>query len=331
MKKYVGKRVLKTGIAVSLSFFISSLFGLESSFSAVVSLIGLKETTQKTFRYGATLIFGSILSLVTGLLIVFLLGSSPLSFGLGTIIMISLLVSLKLSEGLVLSIVVMYHVLDNYPRAIGEFFFFSINELSLILIGISISVAVNILFPQKHNDFLDRTIDNIYKTLSDHLMLLSDNIVNPSCNAVSPASLEKLRKSIKKLIEKAELSKENILHENKKEHYNALIQKLKTLKKLIYMLEDMSKEANRLCEKRNHSNTISKALRLLSRIQRFPEQTTPSSYQRLFLSLNHLHGKFEESPLPSSRKEFEDRSALYHLYLNIMEYADELFLIKKYD
>lgn len=325
----IGKRMLKTGIAVTLSLAISSLFNLESTFAAVVALIGLKETTQKTFRYSATLIYGSILSMIIGLIIVFLLGNNPLSFGIATIIIIAILVALKLNEGLILSVIVMYHVIENSPKEISDFLSFSIQEFSLIFIGISISLLINIVFPQKHNNYLEKNINELYVTMSDQLILLSEKILNPACNnQVNTSSLIKQRRNIKKLIDKAELSKENILNESKKEYYDSLIDKLVSLKKLLYLLEDMSKETNRLCETYNHSSIISKAFKILSRIQRYPEHTTPSSYKRLSLSLKHLHDEFEKSPLPTSRKEFEDRSALFHLYLSILEYADELFLLK---
>lgn len=331
-KKIIGKRILKTGIAVSLALIISSLLNLDSTFAAIVALIGLKETTQKTFRYSLTLIYGSIIALAIGLIIVLLLGNNPLSFGLGTIIIIALLVALRLNEGLILSVIVMYHVLENYPKEISEFLSFSIQELTLIIVGILVSVFVNVILPQKHDNYLEKNIEDLNVKLSDYLMQLADKIANPSCNsAVNISTLPSLKNNINKLIEKAQLSKENTLHENKKEQYDSIITKLTTLNKLIYMLEDMSKETNRLCENYDHSELISKALRVLARIQRFPENTSPSSYKRLSLSLKHLHDEFEWSPLPASRKEFEDRSSLYHLYLDIIEYADELFLLKKID
>ncbi len=327
MRKLVGKRVIKTGFAVSIALMISSLLGFDSTFAGVVSLIGLKETTKKSFQYGTTLIFGSFIALIIGLGLVHLTGNNPLAFGLGTIVTITLLVTFRLYDGLILSVIVMYHVLENFPTKWHDFFQFTFHEISVILIGIITSVGINFLFPQKHHRYLEKKIEEIYVQLSDHLSQIAKNISDPKRNNIETALLEKERKSIRKLIEKAEISNENIINEKEKEYYKGLSDKLKILKKLLFMLEDITRETNRLEKNYLHSETIAKAFTILKRIQRFPEQTSASTYKRLFYSLKHLHEEFKDSPLPESRIEFEDRSSLYHLYLHTMEYADELFLI----
>jgi len=327
MTKYIGKRVLKTGLAVTLALIISMLLNIPSTFAAVVALIGLKESTHKTVRYGITLIYGSIIALILGLIILALFGSNPVSFGIGTILIIPLLVWLKLNDGLILSVVVLYHVIDSYALSLEKFFVFSLQEFSLLIIGVSVSVIVNLIFPQHYSDYIEKNLSYFNKYLSNQLNFLADKIANPTCVASSFSSLTKQRNNIRALIKHAELSKENSLLPQKKEYYDSLISQLEKQKRLTFIYEDMLKEANRLCETYQHSHTIAKALRILARIQRYPEHTTPSSYKRLSLSLTNLHDEFEKSKLPSNRKEFEDRASLYHIYLDILDYADQLFLL----
>ncbi|TCS82097.1 aromatic acid exporter family protein [Tepidibacillus fermentans] len=325
MKKFIGTRMLKTGIGVSFALLVSQLLQLNSTFAGVVTLIGMKETTKKSVQYGFTLFVGSILSLITGFIIENSVGVGPLTFGLGTILIIAILVAFHLIDGLILSVIVMYHTFDAFPMDFYEFLSFSARELLILTIGILVSIIVNLVAPQKYDSQLKEEIDHYYSVLSEYLFSIAKWIQKPTKEF--PFSLNEIhqqRKFVKKLIEKAEIGMENYLLSSNKIQYEAFIVELKTIQKLISIIEDMIIEVKRISATRLQTYPVAQALELVAKIQLNPEKTTLSTYQRTKRVLDHLEEYFKSSPLPETRGEFVDRSSLHHLFLYLQDYLDVL-------
>ncbi|MFV9510358.1 aromatic acid exporter family protein [Tepidibacillus sp. LV47] len=328
MRKFIGPRILKTGIGVTFALIVSQLLHLNTTFTGVVTLIGMKETIKKTVQYGSTLFAGSILSLIVGFILGTSLGVSPLIFGLGTILIIAILVAFRLVDGLILSVIVMYHVFDAFPMDFYQFVSFSFRELLILIIGILSSIIVNLLAPQKYDQQLKEEIDHYYSILSEYLLSIAKWIKNPEKEL--PLSLHEFyqhQKDIKRLIKKAEIGIENCFSANSKIQYESYIMKFKAIQKLISIIEDMMLEMKRISGTHLQTYPVSRAMELLAKIQQHPEETTYSTYQRTKVVLNHLNEYFELSPLPETRSEFIDRSSLHHLFLSIYDYLEILTLL----
>lgn len=329
VKKIIGMRILKTGIAVTMSLVISQLLGIPSSFAGVVALIGVKLTTKKSLHYGSTLLLGSFLSVFLGLIIGIYIGTGPIAFGLSTIIAIAILVAFRLVDGLILAVVVMYHVIEAMPISLEEFWSFSINELVIVFIGIASSVIVNTVAPQKFNQKLENNIDDYYHLLTSFLNGISGTIRKPAISKILSTSDYLIHRSkIRGLIENAEMGKENCLTLHAGQQYDVLIKKLKSLQKLLTIIEEMSLEVKRLSTTNVYSDHVAKTIDLLAKIQHHPEKTTLSTYKRIFVLMDNLKEYFQNSPLPETRQEFVDRSYLHHLFLYTNDYIDTLFLLK---
>ena len=331
MKKILGPRILKTGVAVSLSLLITQLIGINSSFAGVVSLIGVKQTTKRSLHYGITLFLGSIVSIFIGIFVGLYLGSGPIAFGFATIIAIPFLVAFGFAEGLVLALVVMYHIIEAPPITIDQFWFISFHELILVFIGISISVMVNLAAPQRFEKNIQEGINSFYLQLSNYLHQVSLALQTP-CNSIKVLSAEEyLAKinTIKRLSENADLGRENSITQQERLQYDQLIFKLRSLRGLLDILEAVAIESRRLSCSYIYSEQIAKVLELLAKIQANPEKTTISSYHRIFKLMSKLEQYFDNSPLPASREEFVNRSALHHIFLSLKDYIDSLFVLKE--
>ncbi|OEF99870.1 hypothetical protein BHF71_01470 [Vulcanibacillus modesticaldus] len=332
MKIPIGSRILKSGIAVTIALFTSQFFGIDSNFAGVVALIGVKQTTKKSIDYGVTLLLGSILSIFIGILVGFNIGTGPLAFGIATIIAIAAIVTLNLTEGLILAVVVMYHVLAAISTTLDTIWIFSIKELIYVLIGIAISVIINAIAPQKYEHQLEENIKYHYKLFSKHLYEIAEAITNPSSSKTpNKNNILNHRIMLKQMLNQAEIGRENCLHSLSKDKYELYIYKLKSLQKLLALLTDISSETDRLSDSYIYSEKVAKMFKILAKIQLNPETTTSSSYKRVFNSIDDLNKYFQDSPLPETRREFEDRSLLYHLFLYVNDYLELLFLLKKTD
>lgn len=328
IKKILGTRILKTGFAVTLALLLTQLLDIESSFAGVVALIGMKQTTKKSLHYGSTLLLGSIISIALGLLFGMYIGTGPVAFGLSTVIGIAILVAFTLTEGLILAIVVMYHVLEAFPIS-DEIWTFLSREIIIVFIGIVVSVAINIIAPQRFNKQIQENIQSYYHLFHDYLNQITEAIRTPSiARIIGREDFMNHRLKLRQLIQNAEISKENCLTAKGQKQYDQLIYQIKLLQKLLTIIEDMSIELKRISGTYIYSEQVAKAIDLLAKIQYDPEKTTLSSYKRIFVSLDHLRQYFNQSPLPESRQEFVDRSSLHHLFLYTNDYIDVLFLLR---
>lgn len=269
MKYKIGKRIIKTGIAVSLSIGLAHALGFTTTFSGVVALIAMKETSKRTIRYGVTLFLGSLLSVIIGLILGVFLGKSVIAFGIGTILALSLIVRLQLADGIILATIVVYHVLDAMPITGKQFVSFSLKEIAVIGIGIVVSVLVNLIVPQKYDALLKENIEEFNTRFSTFFERMAANVKNPELRSI-PTQDEyyECRKQIKVLLDQAEISKENALLSEEINIYTKYITMLKLYKKLITLLEELTFQVGHLQSTRIHSKSIAGALQQLSKMQK---------------------------------------------------------------
>ncbi|WP_339063538.1 aromatic acid exporter family protein [Tepidibacillus marianensis] len=327
MKYKIGKRTIKTGIAVALSIGLAHLIGFTTTFSGVVALIAMKETSKRTVRYGVTLFLGSLLSVVIGLILGLFLGKSVIAFGLGTIIAIALIVSLHLADGIILATIVVYHVLDAMPIIGRQFISFSLKEIAVIGIGIVISVLVNLVAPQKYDSQLKVYTEDFNTRFASFLERMAAGVQQPELKSI-PTQEEyyECRKRIKVLLDQAEISKENVLLWNESNSYDQYIAKLQLYKKLIALLEELTFQVGHLQSAHFHSKSIAGSLQQLSKMQKDPSANSIETFEEMTELLNRLDDRYANSAMPETREEFVDRAHLYHIFIYVREYADTLFL-----
>jgi len=327
LKYKIGKRIIKTGIAVALSIGSAHLFGFTTTFSGVVALIAMKETSKRTVRYGVTLFLGSLLSVFIGLFLGLLLGKSIIAFGLGTIIALTLIVSLRLNDGIILATIVVYHVLDAMPIIGKQFISFSLKEIAVIGIGIIISVLINLIAPQKYDTQLKLHTEDFNTRFASFLERMAASVLNPEIKSI-PTQEEyyECRKRIKVLLDQAEISKENVLLWDESRPYDQYIARLKLYKKLIALLEEITFQVGHLQSIQYHSNSIAGSLEQLAKMQKYPALNEIDTFEEMTEFLNLLDVRYSNSALPETREEFVDRAHLYHIFLYVREYADTLFL-----
>ena len=327
MKYKIGKRIIKTGIAVSLSIGLAQLFGFTTTFSGVVALIAMKETSKRTVRYGVTLFLGSLLSVFIGLLLGLLLGKSFIAFGVGTILALSLIVGLRLTDGIILATIVVYHVLDAMPITGKEFISFSLKEVAVIGIGIVVSVFVNLIAPQRYDSQIKMNTEDFNHRFASFLQRMAASVTNPELKSIpSQDEYYECRKRIKILLDQAEISKENVLLGEDHSTYDQYIARLKLYKKLIALLEEITFQVGHLQSTHTHSQSIANSLLQLSKMQHDPNSNTIESFEEMYELLNRLDDRYANSAMPETREEFVDRAHLYHIFLYVREYADSLFL-----
>lgn len=145
MKKFsIGYRTLKSAIGAATSIAIAQFFGLQYFASAgMLTILSIQPTKRKSLHAVYTRLVASILGLVMTGLFFELLGYNPIAIAIMLVLFIPITVSLKVSAGVVSSIVIILHV-----YMAGDFTLALIkNELALMVIGYAVGLLVNVYMP----------------------------------------------------------------------------------------------------------------------------------------------------------------------------------------
>ena len=145
MKKFsIGYRTLKSGVGAAVSIAIAQFFGLQFYASAgMLTILSIQPTKRKSLHAVYTRIVATLVGLLLAFLFFEIFRYNPVALGLMLIVFIPLTVSLKVSEGVISSIVLILHV-----YMAGDFTFELLkNELSLMAIGYTVGLLVNMYMP----------------------------------------------------------------------------------------------------------------------------------------------------------------------------------------
>src|SRR5699024_3140609 len=196
-----GARVLKTGIAVVLTFLITNQIGLAPALIAgIASVNALQpnvyrslETTWNQFR-------GNTIGAISAIVMVLLFGNNVLIIGLTVILVLAMLLFFKLQSVSTLAVITVVAIMDvpsGVDLSTTDFLITARTRFSLVLIGVLVSLLVNLVFiPPRyeakmyHNCF--HIANDIFKW-----MRLELNAVTESQNVKK--DLEQLQSRVTKL------------------------------------------------------------------------------------------------------------------------------------
>ncbi|MCR8644682.1 aromatic acid exporter family protein [Paenibacillus sp. N1-5-1-14] len=233
-----GARVLKTGMAVTLSLFISTLFQFSSPvIAAVAAIFAMQPSIYRSWRYFLeqlqTNTLGAILALLGG----FFFSKEPLAVGFVCILVIMLCLKLKMEETIGLTLVTVIAVMEASGNAelYGDWQF-ALNRFLLILIGMCSAFLINILFfPPKPKEQFGKQIHTVFSKLS---LLLRTTISNEIKESVYRDEKQTMDDSLKSISDKYKLFEEELKKMKKAKYSQA--RDLVIYKK---MLQTMSKGA----------------------------------------------------------------------------------------
>ncbi|WP_442603215.1 FUSC family protein [Paenibacillus sp. KN14-4R] len=223
-----GARVLKTGMAVTLSLFISTLFHFSSPvIAAVAAIFAMQPSIYRSWRYFMeqlqTNTLGAILAVLGG----FFFSKEPIAVGLVCILVIMLCLKLRMEETIGLTLVTVIAVME----ASGEWEF-ALNRFLLILIGMCSAFLINILFfPPKPKEQFVGHIHTVFSKLS---LLLRTVISDEIKESVYRDEKQSMEDSLKSIADKYKLFEEELKKLKKAKYSQA--RELVIYKKMLHTL-----------------------------------------------------------------------------------------------
>jgi uncharacterized membrane protein YgaE (UPF0421/DUF939 family) len=166
-----GARVVKTGLAVTMSLYISMLLGMTPPIiAAVAAVFALQPSIYRSWRYMLEQLQTNTLGAALAMAASFLFKNQPIAVGVVCIFVIMICLKLKMEDTIGLTLVTVIAVME----ATGPWHF-ALNRFLLILIGMASAFLINILFfpPKNEAVFVDQS-----KGVLERLSLLLRTVIS---------------------------------------------------------------------------------------------------------------------------------------------------------
>jgi uncharacterized membrane protein YgaE (UPF0421/DUF939 family) len=296
-------RYLNTTIKMSIAFIvaiiIARLIGLTYDLTAgILAVLSIQLTRKDSMLIAFKRLINSVIAILLSSLIFVTFGYQLVSFFIFATIFIGISYFVKLSYGIVPSLVLVSH-LYVYGRFSGLFL---LETFVLIITAIIVALGLNLIYPHYSRKELLSYMKDIDIMLSDHIMMLSFLIKNLQEPKDFLVHYKKLKIEVEALIEKAKLVDKDILFDEKRVFINYIFMREAQFQH-IYRIYELSLKIHSY-----HSNIellYQFIYNLSFSIGKFNMAIDQMS--KLDFTLNTV----KKQALPQNREEFETRAILF--------------------
>ena len=164
--RFIGVRTWKTGIGAVIAMIIAKELGLSYWVSAgIITILSIQSTKRESLKIAIKRIESVIIALIVSSILFLVLGFNSVVFGLYLLIFIPLTVKLKVTDGIVVSSVLVTHLLVE--KQVNSYWI--INELGLMLVGVLVALILNSYMP-KNEEKIKEDIDYISEKIKEIFM-----------------------------------------------------------------------------------------------------------------------------------------------------------------
>ncbi|MDF2505143.1 MAG: putative rane protein [Clostridium sp.] len=310
MKRIVGFRILKTAIGSALAIIIAEYLGLKYAAAAgIITILSIQNTKKTSIKLAFQRIESTILALLISSILFLIFGYNPVVFGIYLIIFIPLTVFLKITDGIVVSSVLVTHLLAEKSSSI----FWIKNELLLMTVGAGIAIILNIYMPKIENE-----IKETQKNIEEHMRIILFHMAEALRKQSVHIEEERLFNELKEVLEEGK--------DRAYRHLNNYI--INDVKYYVNYMEMRTLQYEILKYMRSHFIKFYLNLEQTEVVAAFTEKIALNfgeynTAEELLKELNEIIYMFKTQELPKTRDEFENRAMLFQ-FLNDLEALLEL-------
>lgn len=305
-------KILKIAVGSTIAIILANILGLNYSASAgIITLLTIHDTKRDTIKLGWQRILTFILALVLSFSIFELFGYHTLSFGGFVLIFTTICYLLGFQDGISVNAVMITHILGEQNMSFSVL----LNESSLMVIGVSIGILLNLFMPdmtsmiKKDQLKIEEDMKSILNRMA--LVLTQGSKDTYSTNCFAPLE-EHIQSALKRSYENMNNSFQNeskyyIQYMEMRSNQSSILQK--TYDKILLLSQTTPQAA-----------LISQVVSYIA--DSFHEYNNGIE---LLEKVTELKDYFKKQPLPITREEFENRAVL----LQILYDLDEFLTLKK--
>lgn len=301
----IGLRTVKTAISATLASIVAQSLGLLYPTSAgIISILSVTNTKKTSIYTGFYRLVSLAIATVIAMVCFSILGFNAIAFGIYLILFIPVTVYFKLSDGIVVSSVLVTHYWIEKTlswQIIG-------NEFLLMIIGVGFALLVNSYMPsiEKRLKNDQRLIEEMFREI---LTEMSEYLNQEQQEFQLINQCDELKEMIKKSEQWAKEHTENQLVSPDYyyiEYFTMRKIQRKLLKEMLMILQKISVEPEQVAN-------IGQLLQLTGAT--FSE----SNDGKVILNkIDSVYKEYKEKELPKSREEFENRANLFQ-FLQIFQ------------
>ncbi len=310
MRKIIGLRTLKTAVGSALAIILAGSLGLKyASAAGIITILSVHNTKKTSITLARQRIESTILALVISGSLFLVFGYTPVIFGVYLIIFIPLTVILKITDGIVVSSVLVTHLLVE--KSVSPFLIK--NELLLMAIGAGIGIILNIYMPKIEGEIKENQRD-IEEYMRKILFNMAESLRNQSVHIEEEKLFNDLESKLKEGTERAYRNLNNYIMNEVKYYVQYMEMRTLQYEILKYM--------------RMHFVKFYMNFHQTEMVAAFTEKVALNfgefnTAQELMAELKGVMKACKVQELPKSREEFENRAMLFQ-FLNDMEYLLEI-------
>lgn len=298
-------RALKMSIGFSVAVFAAEQLHLDFTVSAgIITMLNMLDSKKESAQVAWRRLYSAAAGLILASTIFTLFGYTTMNIGIFLLVFIPIAERFNAKEGIVVNTVLASHLL-SYHTVTTQIL---INEFALVVLGAITALIMNLHMPNQEKQLKDMQID-VEQKIRSLLWTMSLNMKNLCTIHDEEPSLIDLENLIKAAKKRAYIYMNNYFLSENSYYLEYFQMRQAQLYRLMYMREHLDMvfvnqgEAMLLSEFTGHLAY---------------EYDEGNDGLSLLKKLMELRDHFQNSELPKSRIEFENRAALFQ-YLNDLE------------
>ncbi len=312
--KFKFKKILilafKIGLGGSFAYFVAEkILHLQFAASAgTITLLTLQTTKWDTVKLSLRRMITFFMTYVTCFLLYHIIGVSWFDYGIYLLMMVFFCEWLGWRNAVSVNAVIGAHFLSTYDFS----FPFMINELLLVVLGITIALVLNMFnnYNTQESSII-KSMRHVENEMKKILLELASYLKNQSMG-------DNVWDSIRTLEDKLDDYSE-IAHEYQNNtfvsHPEYYINYFSMRKQQCGVLHNLHAEMIRLRNLPKQANTVANYITILT--EYITEMNDPTKQMK---ELELLLEDMKEQPLPENRDEFENRALLYHILRDLEDF-----------
>ncbi len=300
---------LKIGIGGSLAYYLATMLSLEYAASAgTICLLTLQTTKWETLRLSGRRLFSFFVTFSTCMLLAVVIPASWIDYGIYLFLLVFCCETIGWRSAISVNAVTAAHLLAERDFSYD----FMVNELLLVIIGVSIAIILNLFHINKyHQSEMIKAMRRVEEEMQTILIEMAGYLRNQSIGQNVWNDISDLRKELYELVDWAQEYQNNTFVS----HPEYYINYFEMRKAQCIVLLNLHSEMRRLRHLPIQAEIVADYIDDLSRYVR--EKNEP---QKQIDELEAILENMKGQPLPTSRQEFESRAMLYHVLMDVEDF-----------
>lgn len=314
-KKKLGNMLLnafKIGVGSSVAIYIADLFQLEYAITAgSIALLTIVTTKWGTVKLSLVRIVTFFAAAAICGIVFTHVPSQWVAYGIFTFFIVIMCDLIGWKSAISVNALIGMHFLSHMDEFNYEFI---VNEFKLLLIGVSISIALNLFhayrFEEQH---LIQNMRLVEKSLSETLVQIAEYLENSMTGKEVWKDVDRLEKAVDFFIQEAREYQDNTFYS----HPGYYIDYFKMRREQCKIMQNLHKEMKAIKSMPKQALKVAEYVRYLADF--IVEKNEPVEQ---LVKLNLLFEEMKKEDLPVTREEFESRALLYHTLMDLEDFLN---------